>query len=391
MLIANGLRKVDMQDLLVFLQVHQRQNLVEVAEHLNLSPSTVSYCLKKLRQAFDDELFIATRGGMQPTHKSRAMLHHVEEMLARINACHAAQGSFDPRGEPRTFTLCAPEYVELLILPALLRRLAANGPRIGLDIRRLGPELPTEALLDGQVDLVFDFGPEYHRPAPELQALALFSDELLCVQDRAQPRHERLELDEFCRRRFVFPTPLDASNANLVDTWLRRQGRSREVAARANSTITFSGEVTDQTCQVAVNGFTDPTVILDSVPVSALDGAVGRSAGETAFTLQLTDCVAPTADEHFTTLFQATNPSAAGNLVNTAASGATGVALQLLDSVGGNPVDLAGGAAVPAGDIVLANGATSTSYDYAVQYVSEAATVTPGPVLGAVTYTLRYE
>ena len=148
--------------------------------------------------------------------------------------------------------------------------------------------------------------------------------------------------------------------------------------AMAANTITFSGEVTDQTCQVAVNGFTDPTVILDSVPVSALDGAVGRSAGETAFTLQLTDCVAPTADEHFTTLFQATNPSAAGNL-------------QLLDSVGGNPVDLAGGAAVPAGDIVLANGATSTSYDYAVQYVSEAATVTPGPVLGAVTYTLRYE
>ncbi|MBH9385396.1 LysR family transcriptional regulator [Pseudomonas aeruginosa] len=237
MLIANGLRKVDMQDLLVFLQVHQRQNLVEVAEHLSLSPSTVSYCLKKLRQAFDDELFIATRGGMQPTHKSRAMLPHVEEMLARINACHAAQGSFDPRGEPRTFTLCAPEYVELLILPALLRRLAANGPRIGLDIRRLGPELPTEALLDGQVDLVFDFGPEYHRPAPELQALALFSDELLCVQDRAQPRHERLELDEFCRRRFVFPTPLDASTANLVDTWLRRQGRRREVAARANSYV----------------------------------------------------------------------------------------------------------------------------------------------------------
>ncbi|KSK18490.1 fimbrial protein [Pseudomonas aeruginosa] len=115
--------------------------------------------------------------------------------------------------------------------------------------------------------------------------------------------------------------------------------------AMAANTITFSGEVTDQTCQVAVNGFTDPTVILDSVPVSALDGAVGRSAGETAFTLQLTDCVAPTADEHL----------------------------------------------VPAGDIVLANGATSTSYDYAVQYVSEAATVTPGPVLGAVTYTLRYE
>lgn len=38
---------------------------------------------------------------------------------------------------------------------------------------------------------------------------------------------------------------------------------------RDANTITFSGEVTDQTFQVAVNGFTDPTVILDSVPVSA--------------------------------------------------------------------------------------------------------------------------
>ncbi|MGV8234923.1 fimbrial protein, partial [Pseudomonas aeruginosa] len=52
------------------------------------------------------------------------------------------------------------------------------------------------------------------------------------------------------------------------------------------------------------------TVILDSVPVSALDVAVGRSAGETAFTRQPTGCVAPTADA----LFQATNPSAAGQV-----------------------------------------------------------------------------
>ncbi|WP_220086672.1 LysR family transcriptional regulator, partial [Burkholderia multivorans] len=178
MLLANGLRKVDMQDLLVFLQVHQRQNFVEVAEHLNLSPSTVIYCLKKLRQAFDAELFIATRGGMQPTHKSRAMLPHVEEMLARINACHAAQGSFDPRGEPRTFTLCAPEYVELLILPALLRRLAANGPRIGLDIRRLGPELPTEALLGDPGVYHQEARPERHVLPPDRKALARVSDEI---------------------------------------------------------------------------------------------------------------------------------------------------------------------------------------------------------------------
>ncbi|AGI23096.1 fimbrial subunit CupA1 [Pseudomonas sp. ATCC 13867] len=161
--------------------------------------------------------------------------------------------------------------------------------------------------------------------------------------------------------------------------------------ASASNTINFSGEVTDQTCSAVVDGNTDPTVILESVPTSAFSG-LGSVTGETTFTMQLTGCVAPSgASEHFTTLFQATNASAAGNLTNTAAGGATGVALQLLEAPGGSAINLAGGAAVEAGDIVLADGETSTTYDYAVQYVAEAATVTPGPVLGSVTYTLRYE
>lgn len=163
--------------------------------------------------------------------------------------------------------------------------------------------------------------------------------------------------------------------------------------ASAANTITFNGEVTDQTCSAIVDGNTDPTVMLNSVPVSALNGTVGKTAGETSFTLQLTGCAAPGTgeEEHFSALFQATNATTAGNLTNTASGGATGVALQLLTAPGGTAVNLAGGAAVAAGDIVLAEGQASTSYDYAVQYVSEAATVTPGPVLGSLTYTLRYE
>lgn len=58
------------------------------------------------------------------------------------------------------------------------------------------------------------------------------------MQDRVQPHHERLKLNEFCRHRPVFLTPLDASNTNLVGTWLRRQDYSREVTAHADSYVT---------------------------------------------------------------------------------------------------------------------------------------------------------
>ncbi|SDV00947.1 fimbrial protein [Pseudomonas mucidolens] len=162
--------------------------------------------------------------------------------------------------------------------------------------------------------------------------------------------------------------------------------------AYAANTINFSGEVTDQTCSAVVDGSTDPTVILKSVPVSELNGGVGKATGETSFTLRLTGCAAPsTGQDKFTAEFQATNPTAAGNLTNTASGGAGGVALQLLDAPGGTPVQLTGNSTVKAGDIVLASGQTSATYDYAVQYVSEAASVTPGPVLGSLMYTVRYE
>ncbi len=163
--------------------------------------------------------------------------------------------------------------------------------------------------------------------------------------------------------------------------------------ALAANTITFTGEVTDQTCSVTVDGSTDPTVILNSVPVNALSGGPTSSAGETSFTVQLNNCIAPAtaSQEHFTALFQAVNPTEAGNLANTASGGATGVALQLLNAPGGTAVNLGGGAAVAAGDIILAEGQTSTRGDYAIQYVSEALSVTPGPVIGALNYTLRYE
>lgn len=162
--------------------------------------------------------------------------------------------------------------------------------------------------------------------------------------------------------------------------------------AYSANTINFSGEVTDQTCSAVVDGNTDPTVILKSVPASELNGAVGKSTGETSFTLRLTGCAAPsTGQDKFSAEFQAANATAAGNLTNTASSGAGGVALQLLDAPGGTPVKFNGNATVKAGNIILAAGQTSASYDYAVRYVSEAASVTPGPVLSSVMYTVRYE
>uniref|UniRef100_UPI001F549D5D LysR family transcriptional regulator n=2 Tax=Pseudomonas TaxID=286 RepID=UPI001F549D5D len=89
MLNSNVLRKLDMQDLMVFVAVYEQNSVTGVSEALCVSQSTVSYCLKKLRTGFADELFINTRSGMLPTFKASHMYPHVLKILESINLCHA--------------------------------------------------------------------------------------------------------------------------------------------------------------------------------------------------------------------------------------------------------------------------------------------------------------
>ena len=70
MLNSNLLRKLDMQDLMVFVAVYEQSSVTAVSEILGVSQSTVSYSLKKLRTGFKDDLFINTRSGMRPTYKA---------------------------------------------------------------------------------------------------------------------------------------------------------------------------------------------------------------------------------------------------------------------------------------------------------------------------------
>ncbi|VVP55220.1 PCP degradation transcriptional activation protein [Pseudomonas fluorescens] len=236
MLNSNSLRKLDMQDLMVFVAVYEQNSVTDVSETLCVSQSTVSYCLKKLRTSFEDELFINTRtGGMQPTGKASAMYPHVLKILESINLCHAGLPTFDPGLQPVTFNICAPEYFEQLILPRLLKTFDLADLPVMVNVFKLQADIPAQALREGSLDLVMCFGPNFHRSHVDFKSLTLLEDDLVCVFDkRATPAEPRLSLQTYVERRHVFPTPW-TSATNMVDGWLAQQAQQRQIVARANS------------------------------------------------------------------------------------------------------------------------------------------------------------
>jgi DNA-binding transcriptional LysR family regulator len=244
MLDNNLLRKVDMQDLTVFVQVYERGSVTAVSEALCVSQSTISYCLRKLRAVMNDDLFIPSRGSMTPTTKADTIYPNVIQIIDKINICHSGEITQQQVPDARIFQIQAPEYFELLILPKLLASIT-NPPSVSINIRKFEDEIPTSKMESGDIDLAICFGPNYHRKHLGHQAKVLLHDDFVCVTDKKHSvEGDSFTFDEFLERKHVYPTPW-ITNTNMIDGWLFKKGRSRNIAATANSYYAALGLIKD--------------------------------------------------------------------------------------------------------------------------------------------------
>jgi major type 1 subunit fimbrin (pilin) len=159
------------------------------------------------------------------------------------------------------------------------------------------------------------------------------------------------------------------------------------VLAESANTITFQGEVTDETCTVSVNGENaSPVVLLETVPKSALANS-GDTAGATEFEVSISGCTGNAAGvPNISTVFVGNQVTSNGNLGNTGS--ATNVELQILDTTG-STIDLKDGFK-GSNDLALASGEQANSATYKAQYYATGA-ATAGTVNASLQYAVSYQ
>ena len=151
--------------------------------------------------------------------------------------------------------------------------------------------------------------------------------------------------------------------------------------AASDNTITFQGEVTDQTCAVTINGnAVSPVVLLPTVSIS--DFASSTTAGATNFEVGVSGCAVETTDREISTVFVGNQVTTSGN------TGSAGdVEIQILDTTG-TVIDFTSYFTGDA-DLTLTAGETSASANYTAQYYS-AGTPTAGDVTASLQYAVTY-
>ncbi|CAI1224327.1 fimbrial protein [Serratia fonticola] len=159
--------------------------------------------------------------------------------------------------------------------------------------------------------------------------------------------------------------------------------------AASGGTINFQGQLSNNTCEVVVDGqASNPTVTLPIVSIGQL-GSAAQTAGLTGFTLALANCSGSlkTASAFFEA--GAAVDVLTGRLKNTGT--AQNVSLQLRDGTSASQ------AVIKAGNADQINGnsfvnveAGSTNLPYFVEYYAEG-TTTPGTVVSSVVYSIQYK
>ncbi|MCR7726040.1 LysR family transcriptional regulator, partial [Pseudomonas aeruginosa] len=204
----------------------RERNVSRAAERLALSQPAVSNALNRLRELLDDPLLVRAGRAMQPTPRALALEAPIRAALRQIEQSLGDGEGFDPGRSRQRFTVAVTDYVELICMPALMRRLSEHAPGISIAIQHLTPTLPAEALDKGELDLVLG---RFENVPARFQRRHWASETLQLVARRQHPLLAQApDLATFLELQHLWVH--GGQTKGMVDQWLGSQGLKRQVA-----------------------------------------------------------------------------------------------------------------------------------------------------------------
>lgn len=235
---------MDINQLRLLVVLEHERNLSRAAQKLFMSQSAASHILAKLRNRFDNPLFIKTRTGMEPTPLVQALLPDLQKGLNSIDMAFDKMKPFNPGLDAKTFYVGAIDYFEFYALPKLGKRLEATAPNVRIAIDILSENMQMERIEQGHIDLILGVDdlqvmPRYYNRYHWL------TDQYVGIVSKQSKLANKLSMKALLKTPQVH-LPLVNSGADPIDRWLTEQHQSRQIAMIVQS-FAVGGMVTAQT------------------------------------------------------------------------------------------------------------------------------------------------
>ncbi|MGY0218771.1 LysR family transcriptional regulator [Endozoicomonadaceae bacterium StTr2] len=222
----SSIDRLDIRQLRVFRAVLQERNLSRVASLMGLTQQAVSNHLRKLRDVFEDPLFIRSGHGMIPTPKAEQLGAKLDSVFVELESL-LEQSSFEPASLNGVYTICATDYAQSVVLPVLLSEIRKQAPHLKIIVRDFEIDDLDHLMSSGAIDLTLTF-PEFipaHYPYQ-----VLFEEHHVCVAGKhSQLANEPLSIARIASLPQLIVSPSRANLRGSHDRWFEQRGGKRNI------------------------------------------------------------------------------------------------------------------------------------------------------------------
>lgn len=183
--LAMNFLSLDLNLLVVFDALMRTRSVTLAGEKVGRSQSATSNALQRLREFFDDPLFVRTPKGMEPSALALELEQPIRAALDRLKAAIEQGQAFDPASDTRTFKVLMSDIAQMLHLPRLVAMLREQARSIKLENRPLPLREAKQAMVAGELDLAIGFLPDL---GADFRRKSLFAETWVCVVSQAHPR-----------------------------------------------------------------------------------------------------------------------------------------------------------------------------------------------------------
>lgn len=151
-----GIDRLEIKQLRIFQALLRERNVSRVAEQVGLTQQAVSGQLSKLREAFNDRLFVRKSNGLVPTPYAESLSGKVDQVLQGFEQL-LEPDSFEPKLVEGTYVIAATDYAQQVVLPEVIAKIRQQAPNLKIIIQDLDIDNLRDALTTGQINLVIAF------------------------------------------------------------------------------------------------------------------------------------------------------------------------------------------------------------------------------------------
>lgn len=216
---------VDLNLIRTFQILFETGSVTHTAEQLYVTQPSVSYALNRLRDLFDDRLFVRTSRGMEPTTVARQLYPPLKDALRQVSDTIESSRHFTPASCQFRFRLALTDLGEMALLPAILNMFYTQAPQAELEVVPLDITKAQEWLMTGKVNGVICSRP---LSGASIEKQVLLHDRYVCLLNEQFFADTDLRIEQFLRARHV--SIASSSGHDLVEKVMEQHGLQRKVS-----------------------------------------------------------------------------------------------------------------------------------------------------------------